>query len=33
MDIFTPPQKPEFFAGTCGNIPFKEGTNEHVDIR
>jgi len=31
MDIFTPPQKPEFLAGICGNIPLKESKGENGD--
>ena len=29
MDIFSPPQKPEFLAGISGNIPIREG-HEHA---
>jgi len=31
MDIFTPPQKPEFLAGVCSNIPHRENKEECCD--
>ena len=31
IDIFTPPQKPEFLAGVSANIPFKEVRDESLE--
>jgi len=30
MDIFAPPQKPEYFAGISGDIPPQRGHGEHL---